>query len=88
MPNSYVQNMNGPKPPPARARIRVRRPCWDISRKAGYGQVTFPSFIENTGNLTANGQWFYNVSSNRFLVRTPQNLGRAEVSVPRVFVAS
>ena len=74
--DSFVANMNGPPPPVARTEINISSPCWNIARRAGYGQITFPSFFENTGNFSnghASGEWWLDRAQKRFVVRMPDS---------------
>ena len=86
--NSYVADMNGPPPPTQKSYIQVSRPCWDIARHEGYGQLGFPSFVENTGNLSTPGTFWLDRTKGVFYLRVGANDAGLNVSTASVVAAA
>jgi hypothetical protein len=71
--NSYVANLNGPPPPRARAEMNISQQCWDTARTPGYGQLTFPTFFENTGTFSTDqhGEWWLDRHNGQVIISMP-----------------
>ena len=53
----FVANMN---PPPVvyRSAVNISQPCLQTTRGYKYGPYGYPDYLENTGNLSASGQFY------------------------------
>lgn len=81
--DGFVANMNAPPPPPPRAMLTVQQPCFTIARTQPTGSYTlqYPTFIENTGNFSRPGQWFFDRARARFLAWPPAGIDLSTASV-------
>jgi hypothetical protein len=68
--NSFVANMNdGPAPVPQTS-LTIRQPCFSMARSKPGGNyaLTYPDFLDNTGNFSGPGQWFFDRRRGKFIV--------------------
>ena len=70
------------------AEINVSLPCWNTVRQKGYGEVTFPNRVENTGDFSGPGQWWLDRENKRVIVSTALNNDTSQASAPTAAVVS
>ena len=54
-----------------KSQISISPRCWAIARKKGYGQLMYPSRIENTGQFSLPGQWWLDRKNARIIISSP-----------------